>query len=221
MSVAGIVVGGLVALMFALDLVPQHPVWRHVGVARCPEIGLAMCGANSRVSWLEALSRSEIVPDQCQRTRITASCCGTRKIDRCGRTGRHIGQSGGHRSQRFDVDHAAVAEQRDPLREPRDRLLAARRPLSASRRIDHQMKRAGVAASCGECVATATHLPLNEPFDCSGKFPRPAAPTRRSASPAAIGEWRSLSGDSKPATAVMCCLTTRSMCSSIEATVRN
>ena len=42
MSVAGMVIGGLVALMFALDLVLKQPFGGKAGFV--PDLGLALCG---------------------------------------------------------------------------------------------------------------------------------------------------------------------------------
>jgi hypothetical protein len=42
MSVAGMVIGGLLALMFALDLALRVPFGRVAGVV--PDLGLAICG---------------------------------------------------------------------------------------------------------------------------------------------------------------------------------
>jgi hypothetical protein len=42
MSVAGMVIGGLVALLFALDLALKTPFGRVAGVI--PDLGLAICG---------------------------------------------------------------------------------------------------------------------------------------------------------------------------------
>ena len=42
MSVAGMVIGGLLALMFALDLALRVPFGRAAGVM--PDLGLAICG---------------------------------------------------------------------------------------------------------------------------------------------------------------------------------
>jgi hypothetical protein len=42
MSVAGMVIGGLLALMFALDLALRVPFGRVAGVM--PDLGLAICG---------------------------------------------------------------------------------------------------------------------------------------------------------------------------------
>lgn len=42
MSIAGMVIGGLVALLFALDLALKTPFGRVAGVL--PDIGLALCG---------------------------------------------------------------------------------------------------------------------------------------------------------------------------------
>jgi hypothetical protein len=42
MSVAGMAIGGLVALIFALDLVLKTPFGRVAGVM--PDLGLALCG---------------------------------------------------------------------------------------------------------------------------------------------------------------------------------
>ncbi len=43
MSVAGMVIGGLLALLFALDLALKTPFGRVAGVM--PDLGLALCGA--------------------------------------------------------------------------------------------------------------------------------------------------------------------------------
>lgn len=43
MSVAGMVIGGLVGALFALDLATQHPFGRIAGVPS--DLGLAACGA--------------------------------------------------------------------------------------------------------------------------------------------------------------------------------
>jgi hypothetical protein len=43
MSVAGMVIGGLVAVLFTLDLALKTPFGRAAGVV--PDLGLALCGA--------------------------------------------------------------------------------------------------------------------------------------------------------------------------------
>jgi hypothetical protein len=43
MSIAGMVIGGLVALLFALDLALKMPFGRVAGIL--PDIGLTLCGA--------------------------------------------------------------------------------------------------------------------------------------------------------------------------------
>jgi hypothetical protein len=43
MSIAGMVIGGLVTLLFALDLALKTPFGRVAGVM--PDLGLAICGA--------------------------------------------------------------------------------------------------------------------------------------------------------------------------------